>query len=105
MADRCRRVVGERETTVNPAGKVVTQAPEPLPARPGSRKLSFVRNQVVICWNTLHLGHAVVQRQSDGLSVSPELLAHISLLGWAHILLTGEYRWPRTVADTPYSVI
>ena len=45
MADRCRRVVGERETTVNPAGKVVTQAPEPLPTRPGSRKLSFVRNQ------------------------------------------------------------
>ena len=39
------------------------------------------------------------------LSVPPELLAHISPLGWAHILLTGEYRWPRTVADTPYSVI
>ncbi|UBR49751.1 Tn3 family transposase [Halomonas sp. FeN2] len=24
---------------------------------------------------------------------TPELLAHISPLGWAHILLTGEYRW------------
>ena len=60
---------------------------------------------IVIYWNTLHLGHAVAQRQSDGLSVPPELLAHISPLGWAHILLTGEYRWPRTVADTPYSVI
>ena len=60
---------------------------------------------IVIYWNTLHLGHAVAQRQSDGLSVPPEFLAHISPLGWAHILLTGEYRWPRTVADTPYSVI
>ena len=60
---------------------------------------------IVIYWNTLHIGHAVAQRQSDGLSVPPELLAHISPLGWAHILLTGEYRWPRTVADTPYSVI
>ena len=55
---------------------------------------------IVIYWNTLHLGHAVAQRQSDGLGVPPELLAHISPLGWAHILLTGEYRWPRTVADT-----
>ena len=60
---------------------------------------------IVIYWNTLHLGHAVAQRHSDGLSVPPELLAHISPLGWAHILLTGEYRWPRTVADTPWSVI
>ena len=56
---------------------------------------------IVIYWNTLHLGHAVAQRQCDGLSVPPELLAHISPLGWAHILLTGEYRWPKTVADTP----
>ena len=60
---------------------------------------------IVIYWNTLHLGHAVALRHSDGLSVPPELLAHISPLGWAHILLTGEYRWPRTVADTPWSVI
>ena len=31
--------------------------------------------------------------QSDGLSVPPpELLAHISPLGWAHFLLTGGYR-------------
>ena len=28
---------------------------------------------IVIYWNTLHLGHAVAQRQSDGLSVPPEL--------------------------------
>ena len=48
---------------------------------------------VVIYWNTLHLGHAVAQRKQTGLPLPPELLAHISPLGWAHILLTGEYRW------------
>ena len=25
-----------------------------------------------------------------------EFLAHVSPLGWEHINLTGEYRWPRT---------
>ncbi|CAD1792392.1 hypothetical protein X12_002403 [Xanthomonas arboricola] len=28
----------------------------------------------------------------------PELLAHISPLGWAHILLTGEYLWPNAAS-------
>ena len=65
-----------------------------------SARMKNLLAAIVIYWNTLHLGHAVAQRQSDGLSVPPELLAHISPLGWAHILLTGEYRWPRTVADT-----
>ncbi len=50
---------------------------------------------IIIYWNTLHLGHAVSQRQESGLPVPPELLPHISPLGWAHILLTGEYRWPK----------
>jgi TnpA family transposase len=50
---------------------------------------------IIIYWNTLHLGKAVDQRRRDGLDVPPELLAHISPLGWAHILLTGEYRWPK----------
>jgi TnpA family transposase len=48
---------------------------------------------IIIYWNTLHLGHAVAGRQTAGLSCPPELLAHISPLGWAHIILTGEYRW------------
>lgn len=50
---------------------------------------------VIIYWNTAQLGEAVKQRQKAGLNCSPELLAHISPLGWAHILLTGEYRWPK----------
>jgi TnpA family transposase len=48
---------------------------------------------IIIYWNTKHLGHAVDARQQAGLNCAPDLLAHISPLGWAHILLTGEYRW------------
>ena len=50
---------------------------------------------VVILWNTVHLGEAARQRKHAWLTVEPELLAHISPLGWAHILRTGEYRWPK----------
>lgn len=48
---------------------------------------------IIIYWNTKHLGHAVLERERGGLDCSSELLAHISPLGWAHILLIGEYRW------------
>jgi TnpA family transposase len=48
---------------------------------------------IIIYWNTKQIGIAVAQRQKAGLDCSPDLLAHISPLGWAHILLTGEYRW------------
>jgi TnpA family transposase len=50
---------------------------------------------IIVYWNTLHLGHAVAEQRNEGLDVPPELLAHISPLGWAHILLTGEYLWPK----------
>ncbi|HFN4126742.1 TPA: Tn3 family transposase [Enterobacter hormaechei] len=50
---------------------------------------------MIIYWNTVHLGHAVTERRNEGLDVPPEFLPHISPLGWAHILLTGEYLWPK----------
>lgn len=53
---------------------------------------------IVIYWNTLHLGQAVAKRQKAGLDTPPELLAHISPLGWAHMLLTGE--WPKSSGKT-----
>ncbi|NOL74499.1 Tn3 family transposase [Klebsiella pneumoniae] len=37
----------------------------------------------------------VTERRNEGLDVPPEFLPHISPLGWAHILLTGEYLWPK----------
>lgn len=50
---------------------------------------------IIICWNTKHLGQAVGTRQRAGLNRDPALPADISPPGWAHILLTGEYRWRR----------
>lgn len=50
---------------------------------------------IVIYWNTKHLGNAVKARKREGLSNDPSLLKHSSPLGWAHILLTGEYKWPK----------
>ena len=56
---------------------------------------------IIIYWNTDHLGRAAVQRKRTGFSTPEELLAHISPLGWAHILLTGEYRWPKMTTRSP----
>lgn len=50
---------------------------------------------IVIYWNTKHLGIAVKARKREKLECPPELLKHTSPLGWAHILLTGEYNWPK----------
>ncbi len=50
---------------------------------------------IIIYWNTDQLGKAVLQRQQEGLDCPADLLPHISPLGWAHILLTGEYRWSK----------
>lgn len=50
---------------------------------------------IIIYWNTDQLGKAVAQRKRAGLDCPIELLPHISPLGWAHILITGEYRWPK----------
>jgi TnpA family transposase len=51
---------------------------------------------IIIYWNTDHLGRAMAARNHAGLDSPNELLSHISPLGWAHILLTGEYRWPKS---------
>ena len=48
---------------------------------------------IIIFWNTLKLGDAVESRNQAGLPIPPELLAHVSPLGWEHINLIGEYRW------------
>lgn len=53
---------------------------------------------IIIYWNTKQLGIAVAQRKKAGLETPAYLLAHISPLGWAHIILTGEYRWRKIEA-------
>ena len=49
---------------------------------------------IIIYWNTQKLGDAVFARQKAGLETPAEFLTHVSPLGWEHINLTGEYRWP-----------
>ena len=49
---------------------------------------------IVIYWNTMKLSEAVAERRRAGIPVPPEMLAHISPLGWARIIHTGEYGWP-----------
>ena len=68
---------------------------EPAPSRPipGSMAGPNLLAAIIIYWNTKHLGQAVVALKCDGLDGPEELLGHISPLGWAHILLTGEYKW------------
>ena len=50
---------------------------------------------IIIFWNTMKLGEAVAKRKQVGKPLSLDLLAHVSPLGWEHINLTGEYRWPK----------
>ncbi len=49
---------------------------------------------IIIYRNALKLGEAVFTRKNAGLDIPAEFLAHVSPLGWEHINLTGEYRWP-----------
>ena len=48
---------------------------------------------IVVHWNTARLGEIVASLTASGNPPDPALLAHVSPLGWEHILLTGEYRW------------
>jgi hypothetical protein len=50
---------------------------------------------IIIFWNTLKLGEVVASQKREGKLLSPDLLTHVSALGWEHINLTGEYRWPK----------
>ncbi|WP_241379622.1 Tn3 family transposase, partial [Klebsiella pneumoniae] len=65
------------------------------PSPPPRSSCLFVFGGVLILWNPAYLSPAVPERRNEGLYVPPEFLPHISPLGWAHILLTGEYLWPK----------
>ena len=53
---------------------------------------------IVIYWNTKRLGDMVVKLAGEGAPPDPALLRHVSPLGWEHIHLAGEYRWPAPAA-------
>ena len=48
----------------------------------------------IVLWNTVYLEKSVETLRKRGIEVDDHLLQHISPLGWDHIALTGEYRWP-----------
>lgn len=50
---------------------------------------------IIIYWNTRKLSEIVADMTASGVAPPPELLAHVSPLGWEHINLTGEYHWSR----------
>ena len=47
--------------------------------------------RIFIFWNNDQLGKAVQKRQKAGLDCQPELLSHISPLGWAKIMIKQAY--------------
>ena len=50
---------------------------------------------IIIFWNTMKLGEVVANQKRDVKLLSPDMLSHVSPLGWEHINLTGESRWPK----------
>ena len=64
----------------------------PAAISPGCRLALPPRS--IIYWNTQKLSEAVFARQKADLETPAEFLTHVSPLGWEHINLTGEYRWP-----------
>ena len=72
---------------------------------PGRVSRSHLRNQsfrasglsllttAIVHWNTVYLDQAVRHLRFQGITVPAELLAHVALLGWEHIALTGDYDW------------
>ncbi|MGO2643135.1 Tn3 family transposase [Brevibacterium aurantiacum] len=47
-------------------------------------------------WNTVHLDAALNTLAEQGHPANPDLIQHLSPLGWEHINLTGDYTWPTT---------
>lgn len=56
---------------------------------------------IIIYWNTKHLGNVIERRRKQGIHDPDDVLSHVSPLGWAHILLTGEYRWSQKRLKNP----
>ncbi len=50
---------------------------------------------IVIYWNTARMSEGVEKYAAQGIDIPADHLSHLSPLGWAHIQLTGEYKWDR----------
>jgi hypothetical protein len=47
---------------------------------------------LIVLWNTVYIERAIRSPKS-GSTPNSELLKYLSLLGWEHINLTGDYKW------------
>lgn len=47
----------------------------------------------IVLWNTVYLDRIIQTLQNGDATLDPELLQHLSPLGWEHINLTGNYTW------------
>jgi hypothetical protein len=47
----------------------------------------------IVYWNTLHLEPAFAELNWEGIVTPPDVIKHITPLGWQHISLTGDYIW------------
>lgn len=61
----------------------------------------------IILWNTVYLTralHALRSHTNPDIArgaIDPQLMAHLSPLGWEHINLTGDYSWNTSKTPTP----
>jgi hypothetical protein len=53
----------------------------------------------IVYWNTLYLEPAFADLNREGVATPPDVMKHITPLGWQHISLTGDYIW--TLTDSP----
>lgn len=56
---------------------------------------NLVTNAIVY-WNTLYLEPALAVLNREGVATPPDVIKHITPLGWQHISLTGDYIWTPT---------
>jgi hypothetical protein len=54
--------------------------------------LNLVAGAIVL-WNTTYLQAVRTHLANLGRPITPDLLQHLSPLGWQHINLTGDYLW------------
>ena len=50
----------------------------------------------IVYWNTLYLEPAFSELNREGVATPPDVIKHITPLGWQHISLTGDYIWTPT---------
>ena len=53
----------------------------------------------IMFWNTFYTDKATDHFRKTGQMREPGLLAHVSPLGWEHIMLTGEFDWHSCAAE------